>query len=767
MDPHKHHRSIVPLESVFWNDDDEQNEDNDRNVSGILSSSSSDGPSKLQPRRGYRPPRHHPKTIVVELIATEDNMGKFFVRDNNREDDHDAGGENGNQDHGAHPHASSSNDRESEHSWNQESSLSIPPPPPIQSSKQTNDIYMVFLQSFSGTLTIHVGQSSSMHHGQHDPDDANEPPFSLSAVVETTAKSSFTGNVSRRFHYDVHDQRPDIIPDCDSNNSLAVEPIQRYHAPTLPEQLVPLLHEQKSSRQQHSLETREGEEHKMMQPHHQNQPSQPSENQPQPAVRKRFQDAVQVLNKMMLPVLSAHNARPIPESIQKQRSILRRQGIAVGGIPSSVILERDHNPTNTNRLTGDPDKSSLSSMAQSLFSTLGPSPTVSPLHALCSESSPQTFQKDWEAVLSNHSDAVFILDGRQRTPLHVLVENDDLLRDKSGRSTLLHVILVLIKAHPQAIIMKDSSGRIPFVSLLEEWFQWVYEMADIETQQQRTQLHPSRVLEQITSRFNEQVDTVMSGGILSGVMRRNGDTAALSLSDLAIDLYPSVEIWEEVDFCLQIMSMIVQEFQGKQLGILLDHSTRTASLKSHHTEDMKFLAGWIEQIAGALPFLIKTILLIETDGGSVRNRLLQMPIVRRLVLCPTTVGPWLITMLQRKGIPAKRAVDYLVIVSDAKPKDYFGDFHVLLKADVDDFEAVRQQIFKNLESCNGMIPSLVVLERKDTERAASSAAGCYIMNRSLERPFVVGLLLIDFILHLTLMLVSLQSVLQFNRQLTF
>jgi len=59
-----------------------------------------------------------------------------------------------------------------------------------------------------------------------------------------------------------------------------------------------------------------------------------------------------------------------------------------------------------------------------------------------------------------------------------------------------------------------------------------------------------------------------------------------------------------------------------------------------------------------------------------------------------------------------------------------------------------------IECLEDTIMSLVVLDREEVQRAAATAVVRQIMNKSLARPFVVALLLVDFVLHLTLILVS-------------
>ena len=95
-----------------------------------------------------------------------------------------------------------------------------------------------------------------------------------------------------------------------------------------------------------------------------------------------------------------------------------------------------------------------------------------------------------------------------------------------------------------------------------------------------------------------------------------------------------------------------------------------------------------------------------------------------------------------------------MIISKTSSSDLTGGFRSDTSEDLHECENLRQGTFAKLEGLEGTIASLVVLDTKDVERAATSNAVWHLMNRNLTRPFVVGLMLVDIVLHITLMLVS-------------
>lgn len=96
----------------------------------------------------------------------------------------------------------------------------------------------------------------------------------------------------------------------------------------------------------------------------------------------------------------------------------------------------------------------------------------------------------------------------------------------------------------------------------------------------------------------------------------------------------------------------------------------------------------------------------------------------------------------------------ILMISKANSSDLTGGFRSDTHEDLHECENLRQETFVKMEGLKGTIASLVVLDNKNVERAATSDAVWHLMNRNLTRPFVVGLMLVDIVLHITLMLVS-------------
>ena len=194
-----------------------------------------------------------------------------------------------------------------------------------------------------------------------------------------------------------------------------------------------------------------------------------------------------------------------------------------------------------------------------------------------------------------------------------------------------------------------------------------------------------------------------------------------------------------------MLSMVLDDMTGK--GILQEEIA-SKPIK----EQLEARRHYVDKVFVSVPYLLKSVLFLDGGVGSARKRILQMSFVRRGLLSRKSVGPWLEAMVLKQGLPSKLAIDYFHMLSHTTPADYVGPKRAPDAADVDAFHREREVVYEAIANMEVIIPALVVLEEKETERAATTNVVWFIMNRSLSQPFAVGLLLIDFILHLTLMM---------------
>jgi hypothetical protein len=389
--------------------------------------------------------------------------------------------------------------------------------------------------------------------------------------------------------------------------------------------------------------------------------------------------------------------------------------------------------------------------------TANPPPTK--LHALCAK--PTVTMEELHTALLDEPDTVSIKDLNGCLPLHIIADNEALLEGIRGREIATAFCLQLMKAYPEGVTTTNNEGFMPFLCMLQDWMEWVYERVG-----KRKHFKAFQIIDRVVShglnsmpQARGEIDRVVSHGISSMPLSQDESNEEsgtqegkkqwnLSSGSLR-SLFPQVELWEEVEWCFTMLSMAMDEFSGRSGGLYRREQTNLLKLSDKDRTARDVL---VKHVAEKLPSLLKMILLVEEEGGDARRRLLNMSLIRSILLCPESIGPWLISMLSKQGIPSNRAVEYLEVVSQTTISDFIGGFRTALSDDIEAFHEQRHSVFDVFEELDGTIASLVVLDESAKERAAATQVVGYTMNKKLRRPITVGLVLMDFSLHMTLLL---------------
>jgi hypothetical protein len=386
---------------------------------------------------------------------------------------------------------------------------------------------------------------------------------------------------------------------------------------------------------------------------------------------------------------------------------------------------------------------------------------TSSLHACCA--SPFVTLSEFQDCLERHPVDIKRCDEGGRYPLHIIGDNDALLDSTPGRQTATAIAIHLMQQYPEALTQCDNNGHFPFVSLIVDWVYWVYESHKKSKRKNDTPIVVTgRLLERMTG------DRITMMGYTSPLrsakhndagptvevdeQSRSTTTGTPVINDwigYSSRTFPRVELWEEAEWCFSMLSWAMDELGGKNGGL---HKIRQRSLIHPTIKDRTAREDLAHHVVTVIPTLLKTVLLLEEDGEVTRKRLLRMSIFRRIFVCPESVGPWLSSMLRRRGLPSKCAVDYLHMLSQSTAEHMMGNYRTILSVDLQAFYKERERVFEKIENLEGIVASLVTLDTKEVERAASTAVVWHLMGKSLGRPFVVALVMIDFVLHITLML---------------
>ena len=370
---------------------------------------------------------------------------------------------------------------------------------------------------------------------------------------------------------------------------------------------------------------------------------------------------------------------------------------------------------------------------------------ASALHEACD--SPFATTIELEDALHYHPEAVSKQDQDGRLPLHILASNIELIGQggEAGREMATNFAKKLMKAYPNGVLTADNAGHIPFTDTIQQWIEWTYESdkgndkASVQASEKSAK-SSKKLASRLLSKMKERSERRKNPS--GHVARMESHVEGGTLAGGSLKKFPLAEITEEVDWCFDMLSVGMDLSGGKTA------SGVSRPLLSYKKQllDRERLAAEIASI----PLLLKTIFLLESNTA--RHRILKTSIVRRVILSPESVGPWVTSMLRYRPIPSRLAVDYFELISNVSVEDYIGDFRKPSPGDFEEFRSARETVYDEVMELGGTIPSLVVLDEKEIERAASTRAIYYVMSKSLTQPLVVALVVTDFVMQITLML---------------
>jgi hypothetical protein len=368
----------------------------------------------------------------------------------------------------------------------------------------------------------------------------------------------------------------------------------------------------------------------------------------------------------------------------------------------------------------------------------------SPLHDLCSH--PTVTLTELQNCLQQYPQAPFVTNSRGQSCLHLLTDNAALWYATDLSESPLQLLFTLVKHNPLALAMEDIQHQLPLLSILHQWVHEQYSTRPAEQKGSKT------LLEKFVQRG------VMVG---SGIQRAIGQASLLNNNDID-DRSENTTSLVATSTAISVKFPQAQVSQAVELALSVLSVGFTTPVPSHawpEQQDMKTMV--CRRIATHTPQFLPTMLLVEPTD--MRTQLLSSPFLQRLLLEPATVeASWLVTLMRKKGLSCRRAVDYLELVSDVSLEDYCGSLETDVTTERLLYKEHRTQLFDKIGDIGGLIPSLFVLDEKEMERAAATPALWHAMHQCLKRPFIIGIVLVDFVLHLTLTLSFRASVLVVN-----
>jgi hypothetical protein len=322
-----------------------------------------------------------------------------------------------------------------------------------------------------------------------------------------------------------------------------------------------------------------------------------------------------------------------------------------------------------------------------------------------------------------------------RLPLHILGENEALLSTRHGREDATSFCLELMDAYPDGIVASDNFGRFPFTNMVLEWVFVATERLGLDDQDSET-------MENFLNLFRRHRREKMSP--FHSIMSQFS-----TATPHALEFNPATAISESI--LVDVVVGPILEWSFVMLSTSFDHCCgRFRKSGGGMRSRARTVGSELAKHIASIPLLFRTMLLIEDE--EVRNRLLHLPIIRRTALRTESVGPWLVAMLRKQGIKSHRVVDHFEMISSIGVKDLIGCYMTPRSEDFILLLEERETTYDAIENLGHIIPSLIVLSDMEVERAASTDIVWRTIARASSRPFSVGIVLIDFVSHVTLIM---------------
>ena len=329
---------------------------------------------------------------------------------------------------------------------------------------------------------------------------------------------------------------------------------------------------------------------------------------------------------------------------------------------------------------------------------------------------------------------------------------------------------VLVQAHPASMISTDVSGYIPFEAALVEW---VNQMTASPTDDwQYDTPHSSDRFASLWTKSIKKVGRQLSSArsigtntsAIPNLSPRSDIESVRPLSSqcggLQQKLASNHRLTAAPFFAIQMLSDIL-DYLGRRYKVSGSeycrprssmNTTDTTSLSVESQSESRAISVEIIRKIASIPRLLDVVLLLDDDNQ--RNYILSSTIMKCVLASRHSIGDWLTKMLQsREKWVIDRGVEYLHIVSNTA---YSGDDQVShrrsLENDWYDQKAVdpREELAAAISNLDGFVPSLVSLNERHVEEAATTQVVQLVLDKTMSRPFCVTIVFSDALFLATL-----------------
>lgn len=356
------------------------------------------------------------------------------------------------------------------------------------------------------------------------------------------------------------------------------------------------------------------------------------------------------------------------------------------------------------------------------------------------------------------------------------------------------VLEALLSANPTGATWKDNEGMLPFERALVQWTRRIYSLDRNKSNKSMSSFSRRKsvatdALHNVWASTSMSVSTAFNWAGRSLHLQSNardddlgshhhrqhnedddndddnddasdmetGTLASAIDSDGNLPLPTNVTLTSLTRFSVKMISLVLDELNDDVVKVSnrsvqrllrknqeLRSESFDAAMDDFRTfcqaESSEEVANNLVQKIASIPHLVQTMFLVEdeTEREWIKNSIM----FKRVASHPNSVGPWINMMLQHEDKKVwKRGLDYLHYVSDTVESSVLeGNAHAH-----DDFlEAISQ--------LEGFIPSLLALEEREMEEAATTLIVRSVLDKMISRPFAVSVVFFDFVFLCVLMI---------------
>ena len=315
------------------------------------------------------------------------------------------------------------------------------------------------------------------------------------------------------------------------------------------------------------------------------------------------------------------------------------------------------------------------------------------LHAKFREAS--TWDEIFTIFDNAKHDELNIIDDDGRNPLHMLGHNTHLPESFSDRAIYTDIAKLVERMNKgncvKWLTLKDNDGNIPFQKEVKEWIKQVGIKPKVKKKSSSKEHQDDQEdIESAPMTTPDSQDSLLQNEMPTQVVY------VLHLASQILDILtrasPENIVAENED-----MGDVPHDFfKGK----LLKESSCTTLLLSY--EDIS--KDFVEQFA-KMEHVIMTFLFLSDDH---RRIAFKCSLVKRIMIRKESTDAWLVKMFQdaNKNVSA-RAMEYITLLSDLVTKN-------------PELKPEEEQIVEKFENLEGLMQSMLMLDKKMTEDVAST-----------------------------------------------